>query len=304
MAPLLAVAEKHEVVGIVESASGSSGINFKQKSIEKAKIIFTPGIASQLLRKYANKKGIPYFLLHKGVHRELVEFLRALKPDVTCVASMSQLLKREAWEIPKLGTINFHPSLLPKYRGPSPWFWQYYQMETEGGVTIFYVDDGEDTGDILKQARYPIEPGIELPAMQEKVISLGTTLLLETLDELSRGKVNPIPQRHLPCPLRARNIRPDEAELIDWESWTIERAWHFMRGTQLVYDAVPPPQGWKKGFRWKVEGFTLDPVEGVPGTVQGDNQGYFVTHPQGKIRLSLNVKWKDWARYWLSKIIK
>lgn len=302
--PLLAVSKKHAVVGIIESGGMTSQIDWKQKVIRHAKTIFKFNSASQLLRVCAKQKNIPYLLFHKGNHQELVTFLRRLEPDVICIASMSQLLRREAWEIPRLGTINVHPSLLPKYRGPSPWFWHYHQMESEGGVTIFYVDDGEDTGDILKQASYSIAPGMELAAMQEAAISMGTGLLLEALDELAAGKANPIPQRHLRCPLRARNVNRHEAKIIDWENWPIERVWHFMRGTQLIYDSIPPPQGWRTGFRWKVKEFSRELVEALPGTIQYDSEGCFVAHRQGKIRLTLDVNWVAWAKYWLSRLIK
>lgn len=85
---------------------------------------------------------------------ELESWVKSLSPDLIVVYSMSQLLKENIYSIPRFGTINLHPSYLPEYRGPNPIFWMYYNMEKQGGVTVHYIDQGEDTGNIILQKRY------------------------------------------------------------------------------------------------------------------------------------------------------
>ncbi|MGI6455390.1 MAG: formyltransferase family protein [bacterium] len=81
----------------------------------------------------------------------LERWVREKNPDFICVKSMSQLLKENIFSIPKYGTINLHPSILPNYRGPNPLFWTMFNQECESGMTVHYINKGEDTGDILRQ---------------------------------------------------------------------------------------------------------------------------------------------------------
>ncbi len=153
--------------------------------------------------------------------------------------------------LPRWGFLNCHPSLLPNYRGPNPWFWQYYQMEQMGGVTIHRLDAGEDTGDILVQESFPIEPGWELARFKAVTARRGAALMVQVLQDLCTGNIHPSAQRHLPCAVRARNIRPDEP-LFDWENWPIARAWHMLRGTLDDLHSLPAPQGLLPGMAWQV----------------------------------------------------
>jgi len=158
--PLKKTARRHRIIGLVESASLETPRKndpFATYSAERARKVY-PDITGrkETFRVLADKYCVPLFTLKSRDQADLIRYLRGLDPDVICVASMTQLLRKEAFSIPPLGSINLHPSLLPLYRGPNPWFWQYHKMEREGGVTVHFIDEKEDSGEIIGQAPYPI----------------------------------------------------------------------------------------------------------------------------------------------------
>ena len=108
------------------------------------------------LKSFAKKEKIPYYYMNKGSDKNLENWVKCINPDIIVVYSMSQLLKENIFSIPKYGTINLHAGLLPNYRGPFPYFWMYYNTDKKGGVTVHYIDEGEDTGDIIYQEVYDI----------------------------------------------------------------------------------------------------------------------------------------------------
>lgn len=282
--PLEAVASSHNVVGIVES---EPRVSVKRTAWKKhLKQILEKLLKKNRLRNYAVSNQIPYYLLTQNGHDGLLAFLERLAPDIICVASMSQLLKKQAVQTAKYGAINFHPALLPNYRGPNPWFWQYYQAEKEGGVTIHFIDEGEDTGDILKQSKYLIELGTPLNQLMDKAIYLGAALMVEALDEIANGTFKAVSQRHLPCPVRARNVSPGE-KLIEWGHWPVERVWHVLLGTEPWLQALPQPCLLSWLTDWKIGQFELKQTDLIPGKVYIDSKGLYVAHRQGKIRVSL-----------------
>ncbi len=153
MIPLKAVAKHHEIAGIAESTS----VRYKP-AVELIKRIVDGRKAYVSLRYFARKKAIPYYAQSDASQIGLANFVQSINPDIICVAGFSRLLKKDVFSVPLHGAINFHPALLPNYRGPQPLFWHYYFMEPQIGATIHYLDEGEDTGDIIKQKSMPIPP--------------------------------------------------------------------------------------------------------------------------------------------------
>jgi len=207
------------------------------------------------LPDFCRRKKVPYNYIWKNNEGEVADWLKSLAPDLIVVYSMSQLLKPEILNIPRLGVINLHPSFLPSYRGANPDFWQYYDMEMYPGATVHYVDAGEDTGDIILQERMHIPLGTKSPARLDKLIGeLGVPLMLKAIDAIAQGNAPRIQQPVESPTARARNIKPEEhAELIDWEHWPIERVWHVLRGTELWLDCVTQPSGLWAGLRWSIK---------------------------------------------------
>lgn len=128
-----------------------------------------------------------------------VEDLRALQPDLCVTAAFGQILSQEILDIPRIGTINVHSSLLPKYRGSAPINWAIMEGEEVTGVTTMMTDRGLDTGDILLQQALPILPGETAEELTARMAPVGAALLVETIARIVRGD----------CPRRAQ----DEADM-------------------------------------------------------------------------------------------
>ncbi len=280
LAPLRAIAEHHVIVGVAESAPrGSRRLTWRIWR-------FFQGLSRHSgLRRFAWQKRIPFFYLTKERVHAFAGFLKSLNPDLLCMASVSQILPTEILRIPRLGVLNVHPSLLPRYRGPNPLFWQLYEMDSEGGVTIHFADEGEDTGDIVLQQSFAIPADMDGRQMIARVSALGADLLRQALDAIAEGSVVRRRQSHLPCPLRARNLRPNES-LIAWDDWPLERVFRVLRNTRSwnheLERRVPASLFWE----WDVVEAISGVPDGPPGSFAQDRNGYYLNHREGKIRLT------------------
>ena len=288
---------RHEIVGLMESAP--RGFKLKTKASIALSIIkrcYSTFFGKRVsLKDFASEKGIPYRFMISSDDSGLEAWIRSLQPDIIVVFSMSQLLKENIFSIPKFGAVNLHPSYLPAYRGPNPDFWQYYDMELNPGVTVHFINKGEDTGDIICQERVSVPLGIKSPERLDKLIGdTGVHLIVKALDAISSGELIPIVQEKNSPTERARNLISDEhTAIIDWENWTIERIWNLLRGTELWLDALPQPKKLYYGQRWSVmelERFTgqMQPY----GTVYKRNGRYCVAVKEGCIFLDLTFDFK------------
>jgi len=118
----------------------------------------------------------------------------SLDCDLAVVVAYGKLIKPFNLAIPRLGTLNVHFSLLPKYRGAAPVQWSLVKGETKTGVTLFWLDEGMDTGPILLQKETAIEPDEDAPALMKRLTDLGLEALNDALDELAAGQVARQPQ--------------------------------------------------------------------------------------------------------------
>lgn len=249
------------------------------------------------LPKFAKHKRTPYFLLDKENQRECIDWLKSISPDLVAVYSTSQLLSAEFLAVPRYGCINLHPSLLPKYRGPNPWFWSYYNQDSVSGVTLHYLDQGEDTGPIIDQRTYEVPTGIKSPAMQDLAIGrLGVEMILDTLKKFKNGDlVASVPQSVDSPTARARNIKLSEhGHIINWAEWPIERIWHVMRGTELWLNCIDQPSGLIKGLRWSIDGFEKTDLYWADSKLWGrlstDKDGKYVICRDGLIRIHADLR--------------
>ena len=238
---------------------------------------------------------IPYHFMTSSHDKGLEGWIRGQDPDVIVVFSMSQLLKPNIFNIPKFGTINLHPSYLPEYRGPAPDIWQYCNMETNPGVTVHYIDSGEDTGDIIFQERTHIPLGIKLPDKLGTLIgSTGVNLILKTLNAIQEGNAPRAMQPKESPTLRARNLKSGEYKtLVNWEKWSIEHIWHVCRGTERLFGELHQPKGFYKSHSWVVENYErCDISVYVMGKVYREAGKQFIICKEGKIYLSLTFDFK------------
>lgn len=146
------------------------------------------------VKEYALSAGLTVFQPAKMRDGEALGILRELKPDLIAVAAYGKLLPVDILELPRLGCVNVHSSLLPKYRGAAPINWAIMNGEDETGVTIMYMAEGMDTGDILAQARTPIDINENAAQLFDRLAEMGAKLLVNTVAELEEGRIKPIPQ--------------------------------------------------------------------------------------------------------------
>ena len=138
---------------------------------------------------------IPVFQPERIKRPEAVEILRGYEADVFVVAAFGQILSREILDMPRLGCLNIHASLLPRYRGASPIQHVIIGGERETGITIMQMDIGVDTGDILYQKTLPIDRQDTCQSLYAKLTSLGGQAIVEALELLEQGALVPRKQR-------------------------------------------------------------------------------------------------------------
>lgn len=174
------------------------------------KKILTPPPTKQL----AATHNIPVFQPTKLKDDAFIESLRTLQADAFVVVAYGRIIPQIILDLPKLGVINVHPSLLPKYRGPSPMQSAIAAGETETGISIMLLDALMDHGPILAQTKLPITPTTTSESLMATVVDLGVPLLIDTLKKLESGKITPIEQEHTAATICSLLSRTDG--LIDW----------------------------------------------------------------------------------------
>jgi len=196
--------------------------------------------------------------------------LRAVGADAIAVVAFGAILPVELLEMTRLGAINVHASLLPKYRGSSPINWAIVNGEVESGVTTMYMAEGLDTGDILLQAAVPLDPRETAATLHDKLAELGGPLLVETLERLAAGTLTPAPQDEAASSYIPKLTREDG--LLDWSlpAVALDRrirgftpwpgAFTFLDGKRLNVRAAHPVDAAPTQAPGHVEAMTHDAV--------------------------------------------
>jgi methionyl-tRNA formyltransferase len=143
-----------------------------------------------------------------------LDTLKSLAPDLLIVVAYGQVLTKATLSIPRLGAINVHASLLPKYRGAAPIQWAIINGEKETGVTTMWMDQGLDTGDMLLSVKVPIDPEDTAQTLHDRLAEEGAGLLSLTLEKLASGSLVATPQNHLEATY-ARSLKKEDGH-IDW----------------------------------------------------------------------------------------
>lgn len=166
------------------------------------------------MKTIAQEAGVPVFQPEKINTPEGVALLQALSPDLCVVAAYGQIFKQDALAVPMHGFINVHASLLPCYRGAAPINWAIYHGETRTGVTIFRIQRGVDTGDMLAQEAIAIGPDETAGDVEARLAPIGARLALQAVDQLAAGTARPIPQDDTQASAAPKLKKEDG--LIDW----------------------------------------------------------------------------------------
>jgi methionyl-tRNA formyltransferase len=146
------------------------------------------------VKALALKLNLPALQPIKARAEDFVTTLRELKPDLIVVVAYGQILSQTILDVPRLGCLNVHTSLLPKYRGAAPIQWAILNGEPETGVTIMQMDAGLDTGDILTQTQTPIQPEDNSQTLHDRLAILGAELLVQTIPNVAAESILPTRQ--------------------------------------------------------------------------------------------------------------
>lgn len=191
-----------------------------------------------------------------------MEKIIELKPDLIVTAAFGQFLPEKILQAPKLGAINVHASLLPKYRGGAPVHYSIIEGEKETGVTIMEMIKKMDAGDILSQRAIPITKKDDVGTMFERLSLVGKELLLDTLPKIIANEITPIPQDESQVTFSPNITR--EQERIDWHK-TAEQVDNQVRGMRPWPTACTT----YKEINWKLWDVTplTETTEAEPGTI-------------------------------------
>ena len=146
--------------------------------------------------------------------------MRALQPDLFVVIAMGQILPKRLLDLPRLGAINVHASLLPRLRGSAPIQGAIINGDAQGGVTTMQMDVGMDTGDMLLKAATPIGDEDTAQSLHDRLAPMGAELLVETLDRIAAGDLKPEPQEAAEATLAPMLSKKDGR--IDWRRSAVE----------------------------------------------------------------------------------
>lgn len=160
---------------------------------------------------------------------ELLLAIDSLSPDLIITSCFSEKIPGFILSIPKIASLNIHPSLLPRYRGPDPIFWQIRDAVNPMGVSIHMMDSAFDSGDIVAQQSVEIDPGINMLSLTQTLAKTGSSLLINTLEDIQRKVKLARPQ------LKANSSYDTFPQLSDFQiqdTWDAERIYRFMKITE------------------------------------------------------------------------
>lgn len=233
----------------------------------------------------AKELGLPILQPEKLRDEAFLEALRALEPDLGIVIAF-RMLPEVVWAMPKHGTFNLHASLLPEYRGAAPINWAIINGDKRTGVTTFLLNHEIDKGAIIGQEEVDILPEDNIGTLYDKLMNIGSGLVIETVERIASGDVDPVEQMHID----ESTLRPapkifKEDGRIDWS-----------RGAEDIHNLVrglsPYPAAWSPIFKdgeecGSIKIFTtrveLKAMDVAPGTV--------VTDGRGELRVAASDGW-------------
>lgn len=226
----------HEILAVVTNPDKPKGRGMK--------LVESP------VKEYAMSKKLKIYQPEKVKNNiEFIEEMKVLQPDVICVVAYGKILPKEILEIPKLGCINVHGSLLPKYRGAAPIQWSVINGEKITGVTTMYMDIGMDTGDIILKRETEIGEKETTGELWERLSKIGGELLVETLKKIEDGTAPRIPQGE---DFTMAPMLNKEMSQIDWKNKTAEQIKNLVRGLN-PFMGTYSYLGGKKIKIWKVQ---------------------------------------------------
>ena len=261
----------YEILGVVTNPDKPKGRGMK--------LVASP------VKEYAISKNLKIYQPEKvRKNVEFIEEIKKLKPDVMCVVAYGKILPKELLDIPTLGCINVHGSLLPKYRGAAPIQWAVINGDKTTGITTMYMDVGMDTGDMILSKEVEIGDDETTGELWERLSKLGAELLVETLDKIEKGTAPRIPQGE---DFSMAPMLDKEMSKIDWENKTALEIKNLVRGLNPIMGTYSFFNGKKIKF-WKVNVEPLNDNNDIAnGTVikSDSKDGLYIKAKDGIIKV-------------------
>lgn len=174
---------------------------------------------------------LPVLQPEKVRDREFIATFRTINPDMVILVAFGQILPKEIIDAPRMGCLNVHPSLLPKFRGAAPINWTIIRGERMTGVTVIRMAEGVDSGDILHQEETPIGPDESFGDLHDRLAPMGAALLLKAVERVTAGTVMYLPQDHTQATYAPR-LRKEDGH-IDWRM-DVNRIINLIRGLSPI----------------------------------------------------------------------
>lgn len=274
-----------EIIGVVTNPDKPKGRGMK--------LAYSP------VKEYALEKNLKIYQPIKiRNNTEFLDEIRTLAPDVICVVAYGKILPKEILEIPKLGCINVHGSLLPKYRGAAPIQWAVLNGEKITGITTMYMNEGMDTGDMILKEEVEIGPEETTGDLWQKLSKIGGEILVKTLKLIEEGKA---PREKQTEEATLAPMLNKEMALIDWENSDANKIHNLIRGLNPIMGAYSYIDGkkikfWKSKVLTKEEFFSykteFEEYEAkfnnlVPGTIliADDKDGLYIKANGGVLKI-------------------
>lgn len=256
---------KYEVPGVITQPDKPAGRDLKPRA--------------SAIKQLAVERGIPVHQPPKLREAASLEILRSLKPDVMVVVAYGQILPKSVLELPRLGCLNLHASLLPRHRGASPIHAAILAGDAATGMTVMYMDEGLDTGDVLLEEALEIGAQETTGELHDRLAALAAPCLLRALDLLAAGKAPRAPQDPGKATYAPKLKKADG--FLDWTRPAAEVA--------LRVRGMSPWPGAFARIRdhvLKIHSAAEDPASGSPGIVlRADSDGIMVGCEKGSLRL-------------------
>jgi methionyl-tRNA formyltransferase len=280
MVPLETIFRSHQVIALVRPFRSRSWWRRIASSIKSRTGIGT--LAT--MAKWARIHDVPMLDATSGCDSELADRLKRLAPEVICVSAFPWLLGNEILQRAGRGAFNVHSSLLPRHRGPNPLLWVYYHSDRQTGVSVHGMNQRADAGPIFAQATFPLPRGFPIDRLYAKKAVLGGELLLQVLNQLESGRVEPTAQEErlaTEAPRVAHGTR-----MVNYSAWDVERIWHFLSGLcPRRLEPLSDHQG--REVRYKaVLGYTEGDCGKSPGLVESVPFGWNLYCRGGSVQLA------------------
>ena len=212
------------------------------------------------VKALAIEHSLPVYTPDSLKTEDFMELLREINPELIAVVAYGKILPKSVLDFPKHGCVNVHVSLLPKYRGAAPMQRAIIEGERETGVTIMYMAEGVDTGDIITAESFPIGPEDDFEAIHDRSAEVGGKLLVKTIADIGNGTATRTPQDH---------SRATHAAKIEKEDCKID----FTKSASVLDCAIrgvtpiPGAFAYLKGKMLKIYKATPTHGKGTPGEV-------------------------------------